>query len=65
MKEDVKGGLEVAVKGWGTGATAGHGNTETTITTSSGRKLAVKYIVQVTCPPNLRSFAMSHTRLGR
>ena len=47
MKEDVKVGLEVAVKDWGAGVTAGHGNTQTTITTSQGRTLNVKYIVQV------------------
>ncbi|TFK88510.1 erylysin B [Polyporus arcularius HHB13444] len=46
VKEDVKVGLEAAVKGWGGGVTPGHGNMETTITTASGRKLAVKYIVQ-------------------
>lgn len=55
MKQDVKAGLEVAVKDWGTGATAGHGNTETTITTSQGRKLSVKYIVEVR-PPNLLTY---------
>ncbi|KAI0714079.1 erylysin B [Cerioporus squamosus] len=46
VKEDVKAGLEVAVKGWSAGTTVGHGNTETTITTSQGRKLSVKYIVE-------------------
>ncbi|RPD73901.1 pleurotolysin B precursor [Lentinus tigrinus ALCF2SS1-7] len=45
VKEDVKAGLEGSVKGWGAGVTAGHGNTETTITTQQGRKLSVKYIV--------------------
>ncbi len=65
MKEDVKVGLEAAVKGWGGGVTPGHGNMETTITTASGRKLAVKYIVQVFCPPNLQSFEMAYARLGR
>ncbi|KDQ25827.1 pleurotolysin B precursor [Pleurotus ostreatus PC15] len=45
VKQDVKAGLEGAVKGWGGGATAGHGNTQGTITTSQNRKLNVKYIV--------------------
>ena len=47
VKEDVKAGLEAAVQEWGAGVTAGHGNTQTTITTSQGRTLDVKYVVQV------------------
>lgn len=55
MKQDVKAGLEGAVKGWGGGATAGHGNTQGTITTSQNRKLNVKYIVNVCYPAFTRS----------
>ncbi|KAK7038953.1 hypothetical protein VNI00_010345 [Paramarasmius palmivorus] len=45
VKQDVKVGLEGAVKDWGGGVGAGHGNTEGTITTKEGRTLNVKYIV--------------------
>ncbi|CAA7262065.1 unnamed protein product [Cyclocybe aegerita] len=45
VKQDVKAGLEVAVKDWGAGVTAGHGNTSSTITTAQNRKLETKYIV--------------------
>ena len=47
VKEDIKAGLEAAVQEWGASVTAGHGNTQTTITTSQGRTLDVKYVVQV------------------
>ena len=47
VKQDIKVGLEVAVKEWGGGVTAGHGNTTSTITTKQNRKLETKYIVNV------------------
>ncbi|KAK7039010.1 hypothetical protein VNI00_010402 [Paramarasmius palmivorus] len=45
VKQDIKVGLEGAVKDWGGGVGAGHGNTEGTIVTKEGRTLNVKYIV--------------------
>ncbi|RPD54073.1 hypothetical protein L227DRAFT_567556 [Lentinus tigrinus ALCF2SS1-6] len=45
VKKDIKTGLEVAVKNWGLSATAGHGSTETSITTKNGRTLDVNYMV--------------------
>ncbi|KIJ26612.1 hypothetical protein M422DRAFT_236447 [Sphaerobolus stellatus SS14] len=45
VKQDVKAGLEAAVKDWGGGVTAGHGNTSSTIITAQNRKLDTKYIV--------------------
>ncbi|RPD54074.1 erylysin B [Lentinus tigrinus ALCF2SS1-6] len=45
VKQDIKTSLEVAVKDWGLNATAGHGSTETSITTKQGKTIDVKYIV--------------------
>ena len=63
VKEDVKAGLEAAVQEWGAGVTAGHGNTQTTITTSQGRTLDVKYVVQVEMSLFLKSVSMSEVVL--
>ncbi|TFK77702.1 hypothetical protein K466DRAFT_607811 [Polyporus arcularius HHB13444] len=46
VKEEIKATLEATVAGWSAGVTAAHGNTETTMKTSSGRTLDVKYIVE-------------------
>ena len=56
VKEDIQAGLEAAVQEWGASVTAGHGNTQTTITTSQGRTLDVKYVVQVRPAPFLEHF---------
>ncbi|KAH8832151.1 erylysin B [Flagelloscypha sp. PMI_526] len=45
VKQDVKAGLEGAVKDWGGSVTVGHGNASSTITTAQNRKLDTKYIV--------------------
>ncbi|TFK77574.1 hypothetical protein K466DRAFT_439717, partial [Polyporus arcularius HHB13444] len=46
VKEEVKATLEATVKDWSAGVTAAHGNTSSTIKTSSGKTLDVKFIVQ-------------------
>ncbi|EEB89936.1 hypothetical protein MPER_11918 [Moniliophthora perniciosa FA553] len=45
VKQDIKTTLEGAVKGWGGGVEAGHGNTQNTLKTKQNRTLNVKYIV--------------------
>lgn len=66
VKEEVKASLEATVKDWSAGVTAAHGNTSSTIKTSSGKTLDVKYIVQVFVQRTLLTFfATSYTCVGR
>lgn len=45
VRQDIKVALEGELKGWGGSASAGHGNSKTTITTKQGKNLVTDYIV--------------------